>query len=82
MVFLSNLNKFYDKNQHNYTSNSLRIYILELLLHKTIIIIIFMDLLIIIHSSNFDYFLSVNRFLYKRDKTRYVESLYAIVSLK
>ena len=40
-------------------------YNLELLFHKTIIIVIVFDVFIIIHSSDFNYLLSVNIMLYK-----------------
>ena len=37
--------------------------------------------LIIIHSNNFDHFLSINRIYYKDTKVRYVVSSHVIVSL-
>ena len=62
------MNKCHYSIQHTYTSISFRTSILELLFCKTINITIVIDVFIIIYSSNFNKFLSVNRMLYKGEK--------------
>ena len=62
------LNKCHDKNQHTYASNSLWMYILELVLYKKILLLYLWMYFIIIHSGNFDDFLSVNIMLCKEKK--------------
>ena len=62
------LNKCHYKNQHTYTSNSLLMSILFLVFYKKILSFQLLIDFIIIHSINFDYFLSINIILYKDKK--------------